>query len=71
MRLKSQVHISAVGMIDVVLVKDIIETLIEVFQVEENNCASSLHADLDLVDVLAYLQYISMFCYNGQTYKEK
>ena len=49
--LKSQVHILAVSMVDVILVQDIVQTLIEVLQVEEDNCTTSLHANLDLVDI--------------------
>ena len=51
MCLESQVHVLAVSKVDVVLVQDIVQTLIEVLQVEEDNCTSSLHANLDLVDV--------------------
>jgi hypothetical protein len=54
--LKAQVHILAVSMVDIVLVQDIIQTLIEILQVEENNCTSCLHANLDLVDVPTDLQ---------------
>ena len=53
--LKAQIYISAVTMIDVVLVEDIIETFIEVFKVEENNSSPCLHADLNLVNVSANL----------------
>lgn len=42
-------------MIDVVLVKGVIQTLIEVSQVEEDHCTSCLHANLDLIDVLTNL----------------
>jgi hypothetical protein len=49
--LKAQVHILAVSMVDIVLVQDIIQTLIEILQVEENNCTSCLHANLDLVNI--------------------
>ena len=59
MCLESQVHVLAVSMVDVVLVEDIVQTLIEVLQVEEDNCTSSLHANLDLVDVPTDLYKIS------------
>ena len=55
MCLESQVHILAVSMVDVILVEDVIQTLVEIFQVEENDSASSLHANLDLVDVTTNL----------------
>ena len=59
MCLESQVHILAVCMVDVVLIQDIVQTLIEVLQVEEDNCTSSLHANLDLVDIPTDLYKIS------------
>ena len=37
------------------LVKNIIKTLIQSFQVEQNHCSTNLHTDLDLVDVATYL----------------
>ena len=49
--LETQVHIFIVTKVYIVLVKNIVQTLIEVIQVEENNSASSFHANLDLVDV--------------------
>ena len=53
--LQPKVHISHSTMVHVVLVEHIIETLIKVFQVEQNHCATCLHADLDLVDVATNL----------------
>ena len=53
--LQSQVHISAVAVVNVVLVEDIVETLVEVLQVEQNDCSPSFHANLDLIDVAANL----------------
>ena len=53
--LESQVHILAVSMVDVILVEDVIQTLVEVFQVKENDSTSSLHANLDLVNVATNL----------------
>ena len=53
--LKSQIHILATSIINVVLVQNIIQTLIKVLQVEKNNCTPSLHANLNLVDVAANL----------------
>ena len=55
MGLKAQIYISAISIIDVVLVEDIIETFIEVFKVEENNSSPCLHANLNLVNVSANL----------------
>jgi hypothetical protein len=53
--LKAQVHILAVSVVDIILVQHIVQTLIEILQVEENNCTSSFHANLDLVDIAANL----------------
>jgi hypothetical protein len=36
---------------DVVLIQRVVEALIEVFQVQKDDCASLLHADLDATDV--------------------
>ena len=64
--LKSKVYISTVSIVHVVLVKYIIQALIEVFQVEEDHCSSSLHANLNLVDVSTdlHVQYFvkAMLC---------
>ncbi len=53
--LQSKVHISYFTIVHVVLVEDIIETLI-VIQVEQDDCTTCLHADLDLVDITADLR---------------
>ena len=53
--LKTQIHILGVSSNNVILVEDIIQALIEVFQVEEDHSASSLHAYLDLVDISTHL----------------
>ena len=55
MSLKSQVNISAIPIVHVVLIEYIIETFIQVFKVEQNNSSSSFHANLYLIDVSAYL----------------
>ncbi len=54
--LQSQVHIAYSTIVHIVLVKDIIETLIEVLQVEKDYRTPSLHANLDLIDVTANLE---------------
>lgn len=60
MSLKPQIHILAASMINVILVQHIIQTLIEVFKIEQNNSASGLHANLDLIDVTTNLDRIQI-----------
>ena len=55
MGLKTEVDIHSVGVGNIVLVQNIVQTLVQVFQIEQNDCAASLHADLDLVDVTTHL----------------
>ena len=40
------------------LVKNIIKTLIQSFQVEQNHCSTNLHTDLDLVNISTHLYII-------------
>ena len=54
--LKSKVHISVVPIVHVVLVEHIVQALVEIFQVEEDHCSPSFHANLNLVNVSAHLQ---------------
>lgn len=53
--LQSKINISISSTVDIVLVEDIIQTLIEVFKVQQDNCSSSLHTKLYLVDVSTHL----------------
>ena len=53
--MQTKVDISLVTIVDVVLVEHIIQTLVEVLEVEQNYCPSSLHANLYLVDVFVNL----------------
>jgi hypothetical protein len=53
--LQTQINILATSIVDVVLIQDIVQALIKVLQVEEHDCAPSLHAYLDLVNVSANL----------------
>ena len=53
--LQTQVHVSGVTIIDIILVQDIVETLIEILQVEQNDSSPSFHANLDLIDITANL----------------
>ncbi len=55
MGLESEIHVSTISIPDIVLVQHIVETLIQVFQVEENHCSPCLHADLDLVNIPTHL----------------
>ena len=54
--LQSEVNIPTPPMIDVVLVEHIIQALIQVLQVEQDDCSPCLHADLDLVYVATHLK---------------
>jgi hypothetical protein len=54
-RLKSKVNVSAVSIVHVVLVQHIVQALVEVFKVEQDHCSSSLHTNLDLVDISTHL----------------
>ncbi len=54
--LQSQVHIAYSTIIHVVLVEDIIEALIEVLQIEKDDCPPCFHANLDLINVTANLR---------------
>ena len=56
MGLKTKVHISVATIVDVVLVQHVIQAFVQVLQVEQDHCSSSLHANLDLVDVSTNLQ---------------
>ena len=40
------------------LVENIIQAFIKVFQVEQNNCSSCFHTDLDSVNISAHLHNI-------------
>ena len=54
--LQSEVDITTPPMVDVVLVEHIIQALIQVLQVEQDDCSSCLHTDLDLVNVPTHLK---------------
>ena len=63
--LQSKVHVPHSTIAHVVLVEYIIQTLIEVLQVEQDHCATCLHTDLDLINVTTNLngsdlQYIEL-----------
>ena len=54
--LQSKVDIPTPSMVDVVLVEHVIQALIQVLQVEQDDCSPCLHADLDLVNVPTHLK---------------
>ena len=54
--LQSEVDIPTPSMVDVVLVEHVIQALIQVLQVEQDDCSPCLHTDLDLVNVATYLK---------------
>ena len=54
--LQSKVDIPTPPNVDVVLVEHVIQTLIQVLQVEQDDCSPRLHADLDLVNIATYLK---------------
>ena len=54
--LQSKVDIPTPPMVDVVLVEHIIQALVQVLQVEQDDCSPCLHADLDLVNVPTHLK---------------
>ena len=54
--LKSKIHISVFPTVHVVLVEHVIQALVEVLEVEKDHCSSSLHANLNLVDVSTNLR---------------
>ena len=54
--LQSEVNIPTTPMVDVVLVEHVIQALIQVLQVEQDDCSPCLHADLDLVNVPTHLK---------------
>ena len=54
--LQSEVNIPTPPMVDVVLVEHVIQALIQVLQVEQDDCSPCLHTDLDLVYVAAHLK---------------
>ena len=53
--LKSKVNVSVLSITHVILVEHIVQALIEVLEVEQDHCSSSLHANLYLVNVSAHL----------------
>ena len=55
MGLQAQIHILGGTPHDVILVQQVIQAFIEVFQVQQNYSTPCLHADLDLIDVAANL----------------
>ena len=54
--LQSEVDIPTPSMVDVVLVEHVIQALIQVLQVEQDDCSPYLHADLNLVYVATHLK---------------
>ena len=54
--LQSEVNVPTPPMVDVVLVEHIIQALIQVLQVEQDDCSPCLHTDLDLVYVATHLK---------------
>ena len=54
--LQSKVDIPTPSMVDVVLVEHVIQALIQVLQVEQDDCSPCLHTDLDLVNVSTHLK---------------
>ena len=54
--LQSEVNIPTPPMVDVVLVEDVIQALVQVFQVEQDDCSPYLHADFNLVYVVKHLK---------------
>ena len=61
MCLQSQINISSITRACVVLVQYIIQALIEVLQVEKDDCSASLHTDLDSIDVPTNLYVFAHF----------
>ena len=61
MGLQSKINISDTTIVHVVLVQYIIQALIEVLQVEKDDCPACFHTDLDLVDVSTYLKIKTNF----------
>lgn len=53
--LKTKINISAVPIMHVVLVQHIIETFVKIFKIKKYHCSSSLHTNLDLVNISADL----------------
>ena len=58
--LKSKVNISVTTSMDIVLVKSIIQALIQVIQVQKNYSSTSLHANLDLVYISTHLNNVNI-----------
>ena len=54
--LQSKVNVPTPPMIDVVLVEHVIQALIQVLQIEQDDCSPYLHADLNLVYVATHLK---------------
>ena len=56
--LQSEVNIPTTPMVqvDVVLVEHVIQALIQILQVEQDDCSPCLHTDLDLVNVPTHLK---------------
>ena len=50
------------------LIERIIKGLVQVLQVHQHHCLTSLHTDLDSVDVAANLQYVKHTFYFMTTY---
>ena len=55
-RLQSEVNIPTPPVVDIVLVEHVIQALIQVLQVEQDDCSSCLHTDLNLVNVATHLK---------------
>ena len=65
MGLQTKINIFSISMNNVVLVENIIQALVKVFQVEQNNSSSSFHANLDLVDVSTHLYTYNTHVWSG------
>ena len=54
--LQSEVNIPTPPMVDVVLVEHVIQALVQVLEVEQDDCSPCLHANLDLVYIATHLK---------------
>ena len=54
--LQSKVNVPTPPMVDVVLVEHVIQAVVQVLQVEQDDCSPCLHTNLDLVYVATHLK---------------
>ena len=60
------VYISSGVSVGVYLVKNIIEALVQILQVQQDDSSTNLHTNLDLVNIATHLRniYITLLTYN-------